>query len=258
MAPFMTYCIEQFGPDRCMFESNFPPDKAISQKEFPYAGCWYRIEQHVVLGPCRMALPSCCNRRHRRLTECQAFLGDFVAARDDRMPPLPGPPLGPRHHRLCLEPRRPMPLQCQETPAPLDGMIWAGGRRRIPPRHRLGHGVGSRHHTREQWGAPATALRTLVPVDLEQPRGSLLWCIPSVPLGFAHLHDAVPRFGGAAQGEGQLCALFLDDPTGARRLLASPLVLTALVGAPGATTACTCADVHRSFPSPPPSFDAAG
>ena len=27
MAPWMTYCIEQFGPERCMFESNFPPDK---------------------------------------------------------------------------------------------------------------------------------------------------------------------------------------------------------------------------------------
>jgi predicted TIM-barrel fold metal-dependent hydrolase len=27
MAPFMRYCIEQFGPDRCMFESNFPVDK---------------------------------------------------------------------------------------------------------------------------------------------------------------------------------------------------------------------------------------
>ena len=27
MAPFKNYCIEQFGPDRCMFESNFPPDK---------------------------------------------------------------------------------------------------------------------------------------------------------------------------------------------------------------------------------------
>jgi L-fuconolactonase len=27
IAPLMTYCIEQFGPDRCMFESNFPPDK---------------------------------------------------------------------------------------------------------------------------------------------------------------------------------------------------------------------------------------
>ncbi len=27
MASFMTYCIEQFGPNRCMFESNFPVDK---------------------------------------------------------------------------------------------------------------------------------------------------------------------------------------------------------------------------------------
>jgi len=27
IAPFMTDCIAQFGPDRCMFESNFPPDK---------------------------------------------------------------------------------------------------------------------------------------------------------------------------------------------------------------------------------------
>jgi L-fuconolactonase len=27
MAPLMTYCIEQFGPERCMFESNFPVDK---------------------------------------------------------------------------------------------------------------------------------------------------------------------------------------------------------------------------------------
>jgi L-fuconolactonase len=27
MAPFITYCIEQFGPERCMFESNFPVDK---------------------------------------------------------------------------------------------------------------------------------------------------------------------------------------------------------------------------------------
>ena len=27
MAPLMDYCIEQFGPSRCMFESNFPVDK---------------------------------------------------------------------------------------------------------------------------------------------------------------------------------------------------------------------------------------
>lgn len=27
MAPFIDYCIEQFTPERCMFESNFPVDK---------------------------------------------------------------------------------------------------------------------------------------------------------------------------------------------------------------------------------------
>ena len=27
MAPIISYCIEQFGPERCMFESNFPVDK---------------------------------------------------------------------------------------------------------------------------------------------------------------------------------------------------------------------------------------
>ena len=27
MAPLLTYCIDQFGPERCLFESNFPPDK---------------------------------------------------------------------------------------------------------------------------------------------------------------------------------------------------------------------------------------
>jgi len=27
MAPFMNYCIDQVGPERCMFESNFPVDK---------------------------------------------------------------------------------------------------------------------------------------------------------------------------------------------------------------------------------------
>ena len=27
LKPLMDHCIEQFGPDRCMFESNFPVDK---------------------------------------------------------------------------------------------------------------------------------------------------------------------------------------------------------------------------------------
>ena len=74
--------------------------KAISQKEFPYSGCWYRIDQNVVLGQCRMSFQPCFNRLHRRLTECNAFLVDFVAELDDRMKPLPGHPLGPLQHSL--------------------------------------------------------------------------------------------------------------------------------------------------------------
>ena len=34
--PWLTYCIEQFGPNRCMFESNFPVDKA----SYAYTTCW--------------------------------------------------------------------------------------------------------------------------------------------------------------------------------------------------------------------------
>ena len=30
LSPLITFCIDQFGPDRCMFESNFPPDKVSS------------------------------------------------------------------------------------------------------------------------------------------------------------------------------------------------------------------------------------
>ena len=29
MAPLMNYCIQQISPNRCMFESNFPPDKVV-------------------------------------------------------------------------------------------------------------------------------------------------------------------------------------------------------------------------------------
>jgi len=36
MAPWLTYCIEQFGPDRSMFESNFPVDKV----SFSYGVMW--------------------------------------------------------------------------------------------------------------------------------------------------------------------------------------------------------------------------
>jgi predicted TIM-barrel fold metal-dependent hydrolase len=36
MAPYFDFCIEKFGVRRCMFESNFPVDKA----SYPYVAIW--------------------------------------------------------------------------------------------------------------------------------------------------------------------------------------------------------------------------
>jgi predicted TIM-barrel fold metal-dependent hydrolase len=36
LRPFFQTCIEAFGPERCMFESNFPVDKGA----YPYAAYW--------------------------------------------------------------------------------------------------------------------------------------------------------------------------------------------------------------------------
>jgi predicted TIM-barrel fold metal-dependent hydrolase len=47
MAPWMTYCIEQFGPTRCMFESNFPVDKVSYSYNVLYnrvnLDLWYAV-----------------------------------------------------------------------------------------------------------------------------------------------------------------------------------------------------------------------
>jgi predicted TIM-barrel fold metal-dependent hydrolase len=45
MAPFMTYCIEQFGPNRCMFESNFPVDKVSYSYNVMY-NAFKRLSAH--------------------------------------------------------------------------------------------------------------------------------------------------------------------------------------------------------------------
>ncbi len=41
IAPWLTYCIEHFGPERCMFESNFPVDKA----SYPYTTVWNAFQR---------------------------------------------------------------------------------------------------------------------------------------------------------------------------------------------------------------------
>src|SRR5207253_2635915 len=152
---------------------------------------------------------------------------------------------------------RAMPRQLQDPPTSFDGMVFAVRRGRIPPLHRLVDPVSERHHTREQWCAPATALWPVVHCELEQTRVRLLLLMQRGPLGGDGLDDAVARFRGAAKGDGQRTALCIHDPTRHIHLLAAPIVITGSVVTTGETTTGTCADFHRRFPGHTPAFDLA-
>jgi L-fuconolactonase len=54
MAPYLTWCIDKFGPERCMFESNFPVDK----RSFSYTLVWNAFKRFSrgYSGPERAAL----------------------------------------------------------------------------------------------------------------------------------------------------------------------------------------------------------
>lgn len=54
MAPYLTYCIEQFSPSRCMFESNFPVDKVsysynIMYNAFKRASAGYSATERAAM-----------------------------------------------------------------------------------------------------------------------------------------------------------------------------------------------------------------
>src|SRR6266536_3601700 len=59
---------------------------------------------------------------------------------------LPGHTLGPLHHRLHIDELGPVPVQFQDAPTPLDGMILAMRGRVIQQLHRLANGIAKRHH----------------------------------------------------------------------------------------------------------------
>jgi hypothetical protein len=104
---------------------------------------------------------------------------------------------------------------------------------------------------------PATTLRAIIHFDLQQTRSDLLVFIQGVPPGCERIHDEVTRFVGAAKGDRQLSAIFIDDPTRDIFLLAPHIMITGLVIAPSETPARIIADVHRRFTVDAQAFDAA-
>src|SRR6266446_5041680 len=193
----------------------------------------------------------------RRLPEGDALVVHFAAQLDNRMQPLPGHLFGPLQHRLRIDQLRPIPLQLSDAPATLNRIIFAVVRGVIHQLDWLMNGVGKLYHTMQKLGASATALRTVVHVDLELTRGRLLLLRHRLPLGFDHLHNEVTRFVGAAKGEGQRATLFIDDPTRDIFLLASHIVITGLVVATGETTTGKLADFHCRFTINTQAFDMA-
>ena len=206
--------------------------QAISEKEFPYSGCWCRVDQNVILGQFRIALQSGFNRLHRRLPERDALVVHFAAQFHHRVQPLPGHLLRPPQHRLGIDQLRAIPLQLQDTPTPLNRILFAMVRRIIQQLHRLVDIVSKLHHAMEKLRPPATALRTVVHFDLEQTRLRLRLLIHRLPLGFDRIDDEVTRFVRAAKGDGQLATPFIHDPTRYILLLAPQIVITGSVVTP--------------------------
>jgi hypothetical protein len=199
-----------------------------------------------------------CNPLHRRLPEREALLVHVVAQGDERMPPLPGPRLGPPQPRLGLDPLRPMPRPRQETPTSFHRMIWAGIRRRVQPLHRLVAAVGALPQTREPWRAPAPTRWTMVPLPLDQLRLCLRWLRQRLPRGCERLDAAVTRLIRAATGDGPRTARFLHQPPRPLWLLAPPSVSAGSGGAAREPSTGQRAACHGRFPSHTPAFDALG
>lgn len=202
-----------------------------------------------------MALQSVFDRLHRGLAECNALVIDLAAEFDDRMDTLPRHTLSPLQHRLDIKQLRPIPVQFQDPPATLDGIIFAVVGWIIKQLDGLADIVGKLDHTMQKLCASPTALRAVVHFDLEQTRGCLDVLIPGSPLGFEHIDDEVTRFVRTAKRHTELPGIFIHDSTRNIVLLAPQVVVTRVGITPGETTARKIADVHRGFTIDTQAFD---
>src|SRR6516165_298919 len=78
------------------------------------------------------------------------FLVDLPTEGNDGVHALPCHRLGPLQHRLHIDQLGPVPVQFQDAPAPLDGIILAVVRGVIQQLNRLANGIAERHHTMQK------------------------------------------------------------------------------------------------------------
>jgi len=192
---------------------------------------------------------------HGPLAQRHPLLVGLPAECDDRVNPLPCHTLSPLQHRLHINQLRPIPVQFQDPPATLDGIIFAVVGWIIKQLDGLANIVGELDHAMQKLCASPTALRTVIHFDLEQTRGCLDVLIPGCPLGFEHIDDEVTRFVRTAKRHAELPGIFVHDSTRNIVLLAPEVVVTRVGITPGETTARKIADVHRGFTIDTQTFD---
>jgi hypothetical protein len=85
MAPLITDCIAQFGPDRCMFESTFPPDKVSFSYHVLFNAFKRFSTRYSALG-----VRPCCMTRRCGPTESATANGATTATSDGTLPSSAG------------------------------------------------------------------------------------------------------------------------------------------------------------------------
>jgi len=81
--------------------------------------------QNIPVGQRRVAHQSGFHWPHRPLAQCYPLLVYLSTALDKRVNALPGHTFGPLQHGLHIHQLRPVPVQFQDAPALLDGIILA-------------------------------------------------------------------------------------------------------------------------------------
>jgi hypothetical protein len=114
-----------------------------------------------------VALQPLFDLAHHTLAEGNPLLIDLMTERDKRLNPLPRHTLGPLHHGLDIDQLGPIPVQFQDTPATLDGIVLAVVGRVLQQLDRLRNVVGKLHHTVQKLGTHAAAFWAVIHFDLE-------------------------------------------------------------------------------------------
>jgi hypothetical protein len=148
---------------------------------------------------------------HRFLGQRDAFLVDALAELHDWVKPLPGHAASPGEHGFNIHQLGAVPVLLQDSPAPLDGVVLAVIGGEVEEVNRLLDVVRPFDDALEKLRSYATALRTVIHLDLNHRDRLLLLDRESVPPCMYGIGDEVAGLGRAAEFDMQYTAVLVKD-----------------------------------------------